>query len=83
MPRAGTDAIRQGQTILISSTKGANPEELTAITVVANAQMLIQMASTRTGAGRGGPANSGGDLSPGVMSSGMGIGGLDLSGMVP
>ena len=83
MPVAGPDAIKTGQTVIVSSTKGANADELTAITIVANAQMLIQMASMRSGAGRGGPGDASAGLSPGVMS-GMGGGlGLDLSGMVP
>lgn len=82
MPRAEIDAIRPGQQILISSTKGAIADQLTAITIVANAQMLIQLASARSGAarsgaGRGGQDNAGAGLSPGVMS------GMDLSGMVP
>ena len=82
MPVAGLDAIKTGQTLIVSSTKGAKADELTAITVVANAQMLIQMASLRSGSGRGGQDNTSAGLSPGVMS-GMGAGGLDLSGMIP
>jgi hypothetical protein len=83
MPVAGVDAIKTGQTVIVSSTKGAKADELTAITVVANAQMLIQMASMRSGAVRGGQDNTSAGLSPGVMSGGMGAGGLDLSGMIP
>jgi hypothetical protein len=84
MPVAGPDAIKTGQTVIVSSTKGAKTDELTAITIVANAQMLIPMASTRSGAGRGGQGNASAGLSPGVMS-GVGAGGigLDLSGMIP
>jgi hypothetical protein len=84
MPAAGPDAIKTGQTLIVSSTKGAKADELTAITIVANAQMLIQMASMRSGVGRGGQGNASAGLSPGVIS-GMGAGGLglDLSGMIP
>ncbi len=81
MPVAGPDAIKTGQTVIVSSTKGAKADELTAITIVANAQMLIQMASMRSGAGRGGQNNAAAGLSPGVMGGG-GLG-LDLSGMIP
>jgi hypothetical protein len=84
MPTADSDAIKTGQTVIISSTKGVKADEITAITIVANAQMLIQMASMQSNTGRGGQANASGGLSPGVMS-GMGAGGLglDLSGMIP
>jgi hypothetical protein len=88
MPLAAIDAVKPGQSIIISSTKGAKPDELTAIVVVANAQMLIQMASMMSG-GRGGQSASGrgqagAEISPGVIG-GMGGGGFgfDLSGMVP
>ena len=84
MPVAGLDAIKIGQTVIVSSTKGAKADELTAIAIVANAQMLIQMATMRSGAGRAGQDNASTGLSPGVMS-GMGGGGLglDLPGMIP
>jgi hypothetical protein len=84
MPPAGPDAIKTGQAVIVSSTKGAKADELTAITIVANAQMLIQVASMQPGAGPGGQSNASGSLSPGVMG-GVGAGGLglDLSGMIP
>lgn len=87
LPPASINAVKVGQSIVISSTKGAKPEEVTAILIVANAQMLIQMATAVPG-GRG-PQGSqaanqaGPGLSPGPMS-GMGNGlGFDLSGMLP
>ena len=83
MPVAQIDAIKPGQTVIISSTKGASPDQLTAIVLVANAQMLLQMASRPAGGGRGGPEDAAAGLSPGVMG-GMGGGlGFDLSGMMP
>ena len=87
LPPATINAVKVGQSIVISSTKGAKPEEVTAILIVANAQMLIQMATAVPG-GRGPQdaqaANQAGPgLSPGPMS-GMGNGlGFDLSGMLP
>lgn len=84
MPVAPLETIKTGQMIVVSSTKGAKPEELTAITVVANAQMLIQMATLRSGGQAPKQNSTPQGLSPGVMS-GMGTGGLglDLSGMNP
>ena len=84
MPAAPLETIKIGQMIVVSSTKGAKPEELTAITVVANAQMLIQMATMRSGGQAPKQNSTPQGLSPGVMS-GMGTGGLglDLSGMNP
>jgi len=84
MPVATIDAVKPGQSIIISSTKGAKPDELTAIVVVANAQALIQMATVTSG-GRGGQnqrgQNQAGGLAPGPISGG-GLG-FDLSGMIP
>jgi hypothetical protein len=80
MPVAGIDAIKAGQSVIVSSTKGTSADQVTAIVVVANAQMLIQMATRPTaGGGRGGPGNGAGGLSPGVMGGGLGF---DLSGMM-
>ena len=82
MPVAHIDAIKPGQTVIISSTKGASPDQITAIVFVANAQMLLQMASRPASGGHGGPDNAAAGLSPGVMG-GMGGGlGFDLSGMM-
>lgn len=78
LPPATIDAVKPGQSIIVLSTKGARADELTAITLVANAQMLIQMATIRSGGDRGGQRtqdNAAQGLSPGVL------GGIDLSGM--
>jgi hypothetical protein len=84
LPLASVDAVKPGQSIIVSSTKGTRPDELTAIVVVANAQTLIQMATVASG-GRGGQNQRGQDqaagLAPGPISSG-GLG-FDLSGMIP
>lgn len=85
LPPATIDAVKPGQSIVVLSTKGANAEELTAITLVANAQMLIQMATLQSGGGRGGQRsqdNAGQGLSPGVMG-GIDLSGMGLSGMAP
>lgn len=86
MPPASIDALKPGQSIIVLSTKGANADELTAITVVGNAQMLIQMATMRSAGGRGGQRgqdNAAPGLSPGVMSGGFDLSGMGLSGMAP
>ena len=60
MPAAKLDDLKPGQTIVVSSTKGARSDEITAIMLLANADMLIQMASASSG--RGGRAGGGGGM---------------------
>jgi hypothetical protein len=85
MPAATLDSIAPGSTIVVSSTKGAKGDQLTAILVIANADMLIQMASMANG-GRGR------DGAPGMGNQGMGpmmggdlggLSGLGLGGIIP
>ena len=82
MPAATLSDLKPGSTLVVSSTKGANANHLTAIMVLANADMLIQMASMMSNIGRGR-----GDVGPG-MGPGMGgmqggdFGGLGLSGII-
>ncbi len=88
MPPAKLDGLKPGQTIIVSSTKGAANDQVTAITVLGNADFLIQMASRGAGAGAG----AGGGARGGGMGGGMGMGGgglaggldgLGMSGMIP
>ena len=77
MPAAKLDELKAGEKIVVSSTKGAKPDEITAIMLLGNADMLIQMATVPS-AGRGGGAGA-----PG--GGGMGMGGLqslDLPSMI-
>jgi hypothetical protein len=77
MPAAKLDELKPGEKIVVSSTKGAKPDEVTAIMLLGNADMLIQMATVPSG-GRGGGAGA-----PG--GGGMGMGGLqslDLPSMI-
>ena len=82
MPAATLSDLKPGSTLVVSSTKGENANHLTAIMVLANADMLIQMASMVSNNGRGR-----GDVGPG-MGPGMGgmqggdFGGLGLSGII-
>ncbi len=48
MPSATLDDLKTGQTIVVSSTKGNRGDEVTAIMLLANAGMLIQMASAHS-----------------------------------
>jgi len=83
LPASTLDAIHTGETIVVSATKSTAADHVTAITIVANAEMLIRMASMSPGGnGRGtagGPAGGPGNGMPGGMS-GM-SGGLSLEGM--
>lgn len=82
MPPAQLDELKPGQTIIVSSTKGATSDRLTAIMLLANADMLIQMASRPAAGGRpSGGANSG--MQGGGMSGMMGGAGFDIPAMIP
>jgi len=58
MPPGKIEDLKVGETIVVSSTKGAKSDQLAAITLLANADMLIRMA-TMTAAGGGRPAGGG------------------------
>jgi hypothetical protein len=73
MPATHLADLKPGTTIVVSSTKGARADQMTAIMLVANADALIQMAQRSSQA-----KNS----DPGISLSGGGFGGLDLSGMM-
>lgn len=77
--QAGTlDDIKPGQTIVVSSTKGAKNDHVTAIMLLTNADMLIRMASMRSG---GGPQQGAGGPQ-GMPPGGMPGGGMDIGGML-
>jgi co-chaperonin GroES (HSP10) len=78
MPAAKLDDLKPGQTIVVSSTKGVKNDQITAIMLLANADMLIQMATMSSG--RGGRAGGGGGMSGGGMGGMMGGGMGDMSG---
>lgn len=94
LPSTKLEDLKVGETVIVSSTKGANPGEVTAITLLANADRLIQMAMRMNGQGRSqrGGRNGGSDNGPslsglgggmGGVGGGNGLGGLDLPGMTP
>jgi hypothetical protein len=85
LPAVKLEDLRPGATVVISSTKGAKTNQLTAITVVSNADMLIQMASMMSGGNRGdaGAAGMGGPGMGGMMGGDLsGLGGLGLPGVM-
>jgi len=51
LPAATIGDVKVGSAIIVTSTRGANSDELTAIMLLANADGLIQMAQTQAGAG--------------------------------
>jgi len=76
LPGAKLDDLKTGEKIVVSSTKGQKPDEITAIMLLGNADMLIQMATAQSGRGAGAGAGAG---------QGMGMGGLqtlDLPSMI-
>ena len=88
MPAGTVRDFQPGKSVIVSSTKTAKPDQLTAITMVVNADMLIQIARMMSGSGMpgGSGAMPGSGGMPGGMAgmqSGMGSMGIDLSGITP
>lgn len=76
MPPAKIDEIKVGESIVVSSTVGAKADEITAITLLANAEMMIAMAQQRQAAAGGAGGGPG-------LSLGGGMGGMDMGmGMI-
>jgi hypothetical protein len=84
MPTVALDALKVGDTIVMSSTKGAVDNEYTAIVLLDNAEMLIRLATSQPGGGQtgraGGGSPSGG--TPGISPTGGGLGNLELPGIM-
>ena len=86
MPATKLEDLKPGDTIVVSSTKGAKTSEITAIMFLSNAGLLIQMASMQSApsggrSGGGMPGGMGGAM--GGMGSGMDLGGMGLGGIIP
>jgi len=77
MPAATLADLKVGETIAVSSTRGASGRQITAIMLLVNAERLIQMATTQSRGSR--------PEGPGMSMEGMlgGAGGLELPGMIP
>jgi len=80
MPSGTVEDLKAGQTVVVSSTKGATSGRVTAIMLVVNAELLVQMASGPSGAGAA-AANGQNGTPPGMPPGGM-PGGMDLGGMM-
>jgi hypothetical protein len=74
--------LKPGEMVVVSSTKGVSSDQITAIMLVGNAGMLIQMASRQSG-GDARPAGMG--AGPSMSAPGMagGLSGLNIPGMIP
>ena len=69
MPLGKIDDIKPGTSVIVSSTKGAQADQVTAIVIVANADSIIRLATGQGGRG-------------GVITFGVGgSGGLDMLGI--
>jgi hypothetical protein len=79
MPAAKLEELKPGDTILVSSTMGAQADHITAILLVSNAGMLIQMAQMQSGGNR--PAGMNGLGAPSMGMGGM-TGALEMPGMM-
>jgi hypothetical protein len=82
MPTVKLDALKVGDTIVMSSTKGAVDNEYTAIVLLDNAEMLIRLATAQPGGGQSG-RGAGAQQSGGMqgIGAGGGLGNLELPGM--
>lgn len=79
MPPAKLEDLKVGEKVVVSSTKGAKPDEITAIMLLGNADMLIKMATASSGRGAG----AGAGAMQGMGGMGMdGLQGLNLPSMI-
>lgn len=78
MPPTKIAELKVGDIIVVSSTKGARDDRITAITLLANAGMLVRIATGQSGARNGGPVSG-----PSLSGLSTGLGGVDLPGMIP
>ena len=88
MPLSKLEDLKAGETIVVSSTKGAKSNEVTAIMMLANADGILQMIAAQSGGGRGsGMSGMSGAGGMGGMGGGMGggmdaLGGMGLGGIM-
>jgi hypothetical protein len=73
MPKIAADGLKAGETIVVASSKGGQPDEVTAVTLLAGADFLVSMAQARA-------AQSGRSTAGSGPSMGMN---LDVMSMVP
>ena len=85
IPPSKFEDLKAGEMVVVSSTKGASSDQITAIMLVGNAGMLIQMASRPTGGDARPPGAGGMGAGPSMGPTGMagGLSGLNIPGMIP
>jgi hypothetical protein len=84
MPASKLEDLQPGETIVVSSTKGARSNEVTAIMMLANADGMLQMIAAQSGGGRGSAIPGAGGMSGGMMGGGTdALGGMGLGGIMP
>jgi hypothetical protein len=83
IPPIRIEDLKPGESILVSSTKGASAGRITAIMLVANADFIIRMATMQSGGNGPRPGGGGMPGMPGMAGMGGGLGGFDLPGMIP
>jgi hypothetical protein len=71
LPAVKVGDLKVGDIVIVSSTRGAKPDEVTAISMLANAEMLLQVAAMQSGATGPGPVSASASLD---MLSSMGFG---------
>lgn len=78
MPPATLADLKAGQMIVVSSTKGNRGDQVTAIMLLANAGMLIRMASAHSNQATNSPV-----MGAGMSGTTGGLGGFELPGITP
>lgn len=58
LPPVKIEDLKTGEVIVVSAIRGAKPDQITAITFLANAETLVQLAMAARGVGANGPAPS-------------------------
>lgn len=83
MPLSKLEDLQVGETIVVSATKGANSNEVTAIMMLANAGAILQMIAAQSGGGRSSGAPGGMGGMGGAPGGGMdALGGMGLGGIM-
>jgi len=82
MPLSKVEDLQPGETIVVSSTKGAKSDQVTAIMMLANAQGILQMLAAQNGGGRSGIPGAGGMGGMGMGGGMDALGGMGLGGMM-
>jgi transcription antitermination factor NusG len=84
MPQTKLEDLKPGEMVVVSSTKGAKSDQVTAIMMLANADFLLQMAAAQSGGGAGRGPGMGGGGGMGMGGGGMdALGGMGLGGIMP